>query len=68
MGIHHIMQQYGAEQKQLATNETGLLPRTIRVQDEEGKVLTIQYDVQPVPIIVPRTSIAGNYARGGMLR
>lgn len=53
--IYQIMQRYGAEQKSLPGQAVvGLSPRTLK---------GISFDVQPVPVEVPRISIAANYAR-----
>ncbi|MEQ8784677.1 MAG: hypothetical protein RIC55_00185 [Pirellulaceae bacterium] len=58
--VHRIMQEYGAERPQLANGrEAGLLPRSL-----EG----IQFDIQPVPIEVPRPGYADGYAQAAYRR
>jgi hypothetical protein len=52
--IHRIMQTYGAERKSLrGDDDTGLLPRSLDVQNGQR----IKFDVQPVPIQVPKESV-----------
>ncbi|MBC8352841.1 MAG: hypothetical protein H8E66_12675 [Planctomycetes bacterium] len=53
--VHKIMQMYGASRRQLpGVGTLGLQPRTLA---------GITFDVQPVPVEVPRRSIAADYAR-----
>jgi hypothetical protein len=61
-GIHRIMQEFGAERTPW--------PRAGAEKDAVvGKKLgEVHFDIQPVPILVPQTSIAGDYARRGILR
>jgi hypothetical protein len=57
--IHAIMQTYGGQQQSLpGMGAVGLRPYTL-----EG----ITCDVQPMPVEVPRTSIATDYAQGNWL-
>jgi hypothetical protein len=54
--IYQVMQRFGAEQKNLPGQASvGLAPRTLK---------GISFDVQPVPVEVPRVSLAATYARG----
>jgi hypothetical protein len=59
--IHRIMQQYAAKREQLPGQASiGLVPRS------EGN---IPLDVQPMPVEVPRPSIASAYTRdSGLFR
>ncbi|MDA1050333.1 MAG: hypothetical protein O3C40_07610 [Planctomycetota bacterium] len=53
--VHKIMQMYGADRREMAGGGSfGLQPRTFA---------GISFDVQAVPVIVPRRSIAAAYAR-----
>ena len=53
--IHKIMQMYGASRRELpGVGSLGLQPRTLA---------GITFDVQPIPVQVPRRSIAADYAR-----
>lgn len=53
--VHKIMQMYGASRRELpGGGSLGLQPRTL-----DG----ITFDVQPMPVEVPRRSIAADYAR-----
>ena len=53
--IHKIMQMYGASRRELPGGASlGLQPRTLA---------GITFDVQPMPVEVPRRSIAADYAR-----
>jgi len=57
--IHQIMQSYAAQRKQLpGMTSVGLVPRAIN---------GIPFDVQPMPVEVPRTSIATAYAPSNRL-
>lgn len=51
--IYQIMQQYGAQRNPLPGQAQGLRPRTL-----DG----ISFDVQPLPVEVPRRSLASDYA------
>ncbi len=55
-GVHRIMQQYGARQQALpgGSMAPALMPRTLA---------GVAFDVQPVPVEVPKRSIAADYAR-----
>jgi len=53
--IHAIMKQYGAERSIVA----GQAPEVGKPKNEGG----IPYDVQPLPVEVPRRSIGADYAR-----
>jgi len=53
--IHQIMESYGAEKKALPGQTRGLHPRTL------GE---IPFDVQAMPVQVPRRSLASDYASG----
>jgi len=54
--VHKIMQMYGASRRELpGGGAIGLQPRTLA---------GIAFDVQPIPVQVPRRSIAADYARG----
>ena len=54
--VCEILKRYGAEQKVIpGQNVVGMQPKFI--------VPGIQMDVQPIPIEVPRISVAANYAR-----
>lgn len=58
--VHRVMQTYAAERKAIPrTNKAALVPR---------RLAGISFDVQPVPIKVPRASIASQYARREILR
>ncbi len=58
--VYRIMQQYGAERKRMANGKVGLAPRSFQ---------GIPYEVQPMPIEVPRMSVANDYGnRLGFLR
>jgi len=55
--VHKVMQQYGAMQKQLPGGghaAPGLKPKTLK---------GIPFDVQPVPVEVPKRSIGADYVR-----
>ena len=53
--VHKIMKMYGASQRELpGGGSLGLQPRTLA---------GISFDVQPMPVEVPRRSIAADYAR-----
>jgi hypothetical protein len=54
--VHKIMQNYGARQQELPGGSLapGLMPQSLG---------GIAYDVQPVPVEVPKRSIAADYAR-----
>jgi len=53
--VHKIMQMYGASRRELpGGGSLGLQPRTLA---------GITFDVQPVPVQVPRRSIAADYVR-----
>ncbi|MBI2481128.1 MAG: hypothetical protein HYV60_21580 [Planctomycetia bacterium] len=53
--IHKIMQMYGASRRELPGGSSlGLQPRIL---------VGITFDVQPMPVEVPRRSIAADYAR-----
>ncbi len=53
--VYQVMQRYGAEQKSLPGQPAvGLSPRSLK---------GISFDVQAVPVEVPRVSIAASYAR-----
>lgn len=57
--IHQIMQSYGAQRKPLPDRPSlGLVPRGLN---------GIPFDVQPMPVEVPRTSIATAYAPSNRL-
>jgi hypothetical protein len=51
--IHQIMQTYGAERSSLPNQGQGVRPRSLN---------GISFDVQPLPVIVPRRSISSDYA------
>ena len=51
--IHAIMNKYGAERNPLPNQTQGLQPR---------KLNGIAFDIQPLPVKVPRASIASDYA------
>lgn len=54
--VHKIMKMYGGSQRELpGGGSLGLQPRTLA---------GITFDVQPMPVEVPRRSIAADYARG----
>ncbi len=53
--IHQIMQTYGAERSALPNQGEGVRPRSL-----DG----ISFDIQPLPVIVPRRSISSDYAAG----
>jgi hypothetical protein len=53
--IYKIMQTYGAERSDLPQQGEALKPRTL-----EG----IRFDIQPMPVKVPRRSLASTYAAG----
>lgn len=54
--VHKIMQMYGASRRELpGGGSLGLQPRTL-----DG----IAFDIQPMPVEVPRRSIAADYVRG----
>lgn len=54
--VHAIIQKYGAEQKTIpGTGVVGLSPKSLS---------GISFDVSPLPVEVPRVSIAASYARG----
>ncbi len=54
--VHKIMQMYGASRRELpGGGSLGLQPRILA---------GISFDVQPMPVEVPRRSIAADYARG----
>jgi hypothetical protein len=53
--VHKIMQMYGASRRELpGGGSLGLQPRILA---------GITFDVQPMPVVVPRRSIAADYAR-----
>jgi hypothetical protein len=54
--IHQIMQQFGADRVPLRNGEVGLRPKPSGIRG-------INYDVQPLPVEVPRYSISADYAR-----
>jgi hypothetical protein len=54
--VHKIMKEYGAQQLQLPGQANlGLQPRQLK---------GINFDVQPMPVEVPRVSVAANLSRG----
>jgi hypothetical protein len=53
--VYKIMQQYGAERSPLPQHGQALKPRTL---DD------VPFDVQPLPVQVPRRGLASNYASG----
>ena len=53
--VYQIMQTYGAERISLPQGGQALKPRTL-----DG----IRFDVQPMPVKVPRRSIGSDYAAG----
>jgi hypothetical protein len=55
-GVLQIMQAYGAEKQSLGGSSQAVRPRTL-----EG----IRFDVQPIPVRVPKTSLASTYADNG---
>jgi hypothetical protein len=58
--VHRIMEQYKAElvsNAQLAGQ--GMMPKSIRGCDYNGR--PINFDAQPMPVEVPRQSLAANY-------
>lgn len=56
--VHRIMEMYGAKRQPIPGQAShGLQPRAIG---------GIAFDVQPIPVIVPRRSIADDYARGAV--
>jgi hypothetical protein len=58
--VHRVMKEFGAERKMLKNGgEAGLLPRSL-----EG----IQFDIQPLPIEVPRPAYAQDYAQASYRR
>lgn len=61
--VYKIMQTYGAEKVSLAQNGKGLKPRTLKgVNGLDGE--PIPFDLQPLPVKVPRQGLASNYAAG----
>jgi len=53
--VHQVMQQWGAAQQRLPGQAAvGLQPKTLN---------GISFDIQPIPVLVPRRSIAADYAR-----
>ena len=51
--VHRLMQEYGPKQQPLPGQESvGLMPRSLG---------GISFDVQPVPVQVPRASVAASY-------
>lgn len=51
--VHRLMQEYGPEHKPLPGQQAfGLMPRSLA---------GINFDIQPVPVQVPRTSVAASY-------
>jgi hypothetical protein len=53
--VYKIMQSYGAEKVALRQNGQGMKPRTL-----DG----IPFDLQPLPVKVPREGLASNYTAG----
>ncbi len=53
--IHQIMVTYGAERSPLPNHGQGMRPKSL-----DG----IPFDVQPLPVVVPRRSISSDYAVG----
>ncbi len=57
--VHRLMQEYGAKHQPLPGQETlALVPRSLG---------GINFDVQPMPVQVPRSSIAASYTTGNRL-
>lgn len=57
--IHRLMQQFGARRESLPGQaEVGLAPRSLN---------GIPFDVQPIPVEVPKTSVAAAYAPSNRL-
>lgn len=56
--IHQIMMQYGPQKQKVRGGQVGLMPKTLA---------GIPFDVQPLPIVVPKRSIANDYNRAGQL-
>ena len=54
--VYQIMQRYGAERGPLPQQGLALKPRSL-----DG----IPFDIQPMPVLVPRRSIGSNYAADG---
>jgi hypothetical protein len=55
-GIHQIMKTYGGQRQDLpGLGSTGLKPYTL-------PGIPIPFDIQPMPVLVPRRSIAADYA------
>lgn len=57
--VHRLMQEYGANRQPLPGQEAlGLVPRSMS---------GITFDVQPMPVQVPRTSVAASYTSSNRL-
>ncbi len=54
--VYQLMSQFSAERKRVKGGKIGLAPRSLG---------GIPFDVQPVPIEVPKTSVVNDYSRGG---
>ena len=64
--VHQLMKQYSAEQRLIpGLNQYGTEPKTIPGvfygKDKEGQPMPIYFDTQPLPVEVPRQSIAASY-------
>ena len=67
--VHQVMQAYGAQRAQLrGMAQAGMVPRELPVTMPDGAKTNLKFDIQPMPIKVPRASLASSYANRNLFR